>query len=71
MQTTSNYNSMYSINQQLSNIIDRLNEAVNVCYTAPDREDEGYPYATGYARSAIEGSVESLVKVKQQLQESM
>ena len=71
MQTTSNYNSMYSINQQLSNIIDRLNDAVNICYTAPDREDEGYPYATGYARSAIQGSVESLVKVQQQLQENM
>ena len=71
MQTTSNYNSMYSINQQLSNIIDRLNEALNVCYTAPDREDEGYPYATGYARSAIEGSVESLVELQQQLQESL
>ena len=71
MQITSNYNSMYSINQQLSNIIDRLNDAVNICYTAPDREDEGYPYATGYARSAIQGSVESLVKVQQQLQENM
>ena len=71
MQTTSNYNSMYSINQQLLNIIDRLNEAVDVCYTAPNKEDEGYPYATGYARSAIQGSVESLVKVQQQLQENM
>tara|TARA_B100002019_G_scaffold123348_1_gene106135 strand:+ start:155 stop:370 length:216 start_codon:yes stop_codon:yes gene_type:complete len=71
MQTTSNHISMYLIDQQLSNIIDRLNEALNVCYTAPDREDEGYPYATGYARSAIEGSVESLVKVQQQLQENM
>ena len=71
MQTTSNYNSMYSINQQLLNIIDRLIEAVDVCYTAPNKEDEGYPYATGYARSAIQGSVESLVKVQQQLQENM
>ena len=53
MQTTSNYNSMYSINQQLLNIIDRLNVAVNVCVEAPNKEDEGYPYATGYARSAM------------------
>ena len=62
---------MYSINEQLSNIICRLNVAVNVCYSAPNKEDEGYPYATGYARSAIQGSVESLVKVQQQLQENM
>ena len=71
MQTTSNHISMYLIDQQLSNIIDRLNDAVNICYTAPDREDEGYPYATGYARSAMSASVEQLVELQQQLQESM
>ena len=43
---------MYSINEQLTNMIVRLNEAVNVCYDAPNNENEGYPYATGYARSA-------------------
>ena len=64
MQTTSNYNSMYSINQQLSNIIDRLNEAVSVCYEAPDKEDQGYPYARGYARSAMSASAEQLVELK-------
>ena len=70
MQTT-NYDSMYSINQQLSNIIDRLNVAVNVCNEAPNVEDQGYPYATGYARSAMSASAEQLVELQQQLQESL
>ena len=70
MQTT-NYDSMYSINQQLSNIIDRLNVAVNVCVEAPNVEDQGYPYATGYARSAMSASAEQLVELQQQLQESL
>ena len=71
MQTTLNYNSMYSINQQLLNIIDRLNEAVNVCVEAPKKEDQGYPYATGYARSAMSAASEQLAELQQQLQESM
>ena len=71
MQTTSNYSSMYSINQQLSNIIDRLNEAVNVCYEAPNNEDQGYPYATGFARSAMLSVSEQLAELQEQLQESM
>ena len=62
---------MYSINQQLSNIIDRLNEAVNVCYEAPNNEDQGYPYATGFARSAMSSSAEQLAELQEQLQESM
>ena len=70
MQTT-NYNSMYSINQQLTNIIDRLNVAVNVCVEAPNVEDQGYPYATGFARSAMSASAEQLVELQQQLQESL
>ena len=71
MKTTSNYRSMYSINQQLSNIIDRLNEAVNVCYEAPNNEDQGYPYATGFARSAMLSVSEQLAELQEQLQESM
>ena len=71
MQTTTNYNSMYSINQQLLNIIDRLNVAVNVCVEAPNKEDEGYPYATGFARSAMSSVSEQLVELQQQLQESL
>ena len=71
MQTTSNYNSMYSINQQLTRIIDRLHDAVNVCYEAPSKEDQGYPYATGYARSAMLSTSEQLADLQQQLKESM
>jgi len=62
---------MYSINEQLSNIIDRLNTAVNVCYEAPEIEDQGYPYATGYARSAMSDVSKQLAELQQQLQESM
>ncbi len=62
---------MYSINEQLTNMIVRLNEAVNVCYDAPNNENEGYPYATGYARSAMSSVSEQLVELQQQLQESM
>ncbi len=47
--------------QELDLIIGRLEDAINVCYTAPDNpKDEGYPYATGFARSAMQGAVEDL-----------
>ena len=46
---------------ELNVIIQRLEEAINVCYTAPENpKDQGYPYATGYARSAMQGTVEDL-----------
>ena len=45
-------------------IIGRLQEAINVCYSAPENpEEEGYPYATGYARSAMQGAVEDLQRL--------
>ena len=44
---------IFSIDEQLIMMIDRLNTAINVCYEAPDKEDQGYPYATGYSRSAM------------------
>ena len=47
--------------QELNLIIERLEDAINVCYTAPENpKDEGYPYATGFARSAMRGAVEDL-----------
>ena len=46
--------------QELNLIIERLEDAINVCYTAPDNKDEGWPYATGFARSAMQGAVEDL-----------
>lgn len=45
---------------ELDLIIGRLEDAINVCYTAPDNKDEGWPYATGFARSAMQGAVEDL-----------
>ena len=49
--------------EQVENIIKRLEDAVNVCYTAPDNKDEGWPYATGFARSAMQGAVEDLQRL--------
>ena len=49
---------------ELDLIIQRLEDAINVCYSAPENpEDKGYPYATGYARSAMQGVVENLRKL--------
>ena len=46
---------------ELDLIINRLEDAINVCYTAPENpQEEGYPYATGFARSAMQGAVEDL-----------
>ena len=50
--------------QELDLIIGRLQDAINVCYTAPENpKDEGYPYATGFARSAMQGAVEDLQRL--------
>ena len=51
---------MFPIDDQLVMLIDRLNNAVNVCHEAPDNEDQGYPYATGYARSAMSDVADDL-----------
>ena len=52
----------FPIDDQLIFLIDRLNSAINVCHVAeaPTTDDEGYPYATGFARSAMQGAVEDL-----------
>lgn len=49
--------------QELDLIIERLQEAINVCHTAPENQEEGWPYATGYARSAMQGAVEDLQRL--------
>ena len=47
--------------QELDLIISRLEDAISVCHTAPENpKEEGYPYATGFARSAMQGAVEDL-----------
>ena len=70
MQIT-DYNTLYTTDLMLTNMIERLNEAVNVCHTAPDINEQGYPYATGYSMSAMRAVAEQLTELQQQLQESM
>ena len=50
--------------QELDLIIGRLEDAIKVCYSAPENpKEEGYPYATGFARSAMQGAVEDLQRL--------
>ena len=60
---------MFTIDDQLIFLIDRLNSAINVCYEAPENDEQGYPYATGYARSAMTDVAESLSKIVEQMRE--
>lgn len=60
---------IFSIDDQLVMIIDRLNTAVNVCYEAPDRSDQGYAYATGYSRSAMTDVAKDLSAIVKQMRE--
>jgi len=59
-----------NIDTQLLFIQERLKDAVKVCYTAPLDKDQGYPFATGYSRSAMQGVIEDLERIMQQLNES-
>ena len=50
--------------EELNVIIGRLQDAINVCYSAPENpKEEGWPYATGFARSAMQGAVEDLQRL--------
>lgn len=60
---------IFPIDDQLIFLIDRLNDAVNVCYEAPDIDDQGYPYATGYAQSAMSDVADSLSAIVRQMRE--
>ena len=60
---------IFSIDDQLVMLIDRLNTAVNVCYEAPEIEDQGYAYATGYARSAMIDVADNLSKIVEQMRQ--
>jgi len=49
----------------LESLIEGLENAVNVCYTAPNNPDtEGYPYATGYSRAAMKETIKTLELLK-------
>ena len=60
---------IFSLDDQLVMLIDRLNTAVNVCYEAPEIEDQGYAYATGYARSAMIDVADNLSKIVEQMRQ--
>ena len=45
---------------KLKRILKNLQDAVDVCYAAPDKEGQGYPYAVGYCRSAMQNALEEL-----------
>ena len=48
-------------NFDIETIIDGLQDAINVCQTAPENpREQGYPYATGYSRSAMQTAIENL-----------
>jgi hypothetical protein len=55
---------------QLLCLQERLQDAVNVTYTAPENKDQGYPFATGYSKSAMQGVIEDLNRIMQQLNDS-
>ena len=61
---------MFPIDDQLVMLIDRLNNAVNVCHEAPENKDQGYPYATGYSRSAMSDVADELSAIVEQLREN-
>jgi hypothetical protein len=50
----------------LETLIEGLEESVNVCYTAPKKEGQGYPYAAGYSRGAMEMIISNLEALKTQ-----
>jgi len=48
---------------QLLFLKERLQEAVDITHTAPLDKNQGYPYATGYAKSAMKQVVEDLQRL--------
>ena len=61
-----------SIDDRLIGIIDRLTESVNVCYEAEGWDPKGlytksYPYATGYAQSAMAEAIKELDSIVREL----
>jgi len=48
-------------NFDIETIIDGLQDAINVTQTAPENpKEQGYPYATGYSRAAMQTAIENL-----------
>ena len=48
-------------NFDLETIIEGLQDAIDVCHTAPNNpKEQGYPYATGYSTAAMQRAIENL-----------
>ena len=48
-------------NFDIETIIEGLQDAINVCHTAPENpKEQGYPYATGYSTAAMQRAIENL-----------
>ena len=47
----------------LKRLIQNLENAIQVCYTAVDDPDQGYPYAAGYSRSAMMSTKQTLERL--------
>ena len=64
-----------NIDDQLISIIDRLTNAVNVCYSVENASyeerkknpDLAYPFAAGYSRSAMNGAIDDLSDIVSQI----
>jgi len=64
-----------NIDDQLISIIDRLTNAVNVCYSVQNASYEEreknyelqYPFADGYSRSAMNDAIDSLSDIVSQI----
>jgi len=57
---------MIEVEQEyIDGMIKRLEDAIDVCYNAPDNpKEQGYPYATGYSRSCMIAIMEMLQDLK-------
>jgi hypothetical protein len=55
-----------NIDSKLLTIIDNLQDAVDVSNESKLDPDKGYPYATGYSRSAMESVILDLNQIVEQ-----
>lgn len=55
------------VDLKIDAIIKTLETAIQVCYKAPDNPDQGYPYAAGYAKAAMQDSLTYVQHLKEYL----
>ena len=59
---------MYDVAEELQSVIERLGNAVVVSNDSCSDPERGYPFGTGYSRSAMEDSIEDLKQILYTLQ---